>query len=774
MFSLRTTVCTLLICSALVAEEPNEVERVRRVEALGRLWGSIQQYHPRLTSNSPEWDEAFALAAEKIWNAPSSQVSLLALDDLLATLKDPSTHRVQPKGKSLVDLPTALKPFSWLEEGVLLVHLNDFPRLWDRPQNAAPVLLPEIEKASKIIFDLRPPKRERKEQGLGASSWLVDGLFEIILPYLTEQPIHLPGERSRMSLGTPPPDNPTSSTYSAGVFIRQGQLIKPMARKAKRTVFLVNDEAHISSGVLTLQRSGSARIVTEGDPNLDWSAEVVEATVFEDKKVEFRVSELVFSDGTSGAYADACAEASAFTDLRAPAVAKAIEVLKIESYSSPRTGQVGLLVPEASAAERGQGGQYPDLGHRLLAAVKFWAAVDGFFAYPHLLDSPWEGILQDQLAQFAQAKNELEYQQSVARLVARIQDSHGTLTQAFPSAHPLEIDKYLGETPIAVVVQVVDGKVAVTSIGDPTLEKAGLKIGDVIVAVNGEAIAARMSRISPFLAASTPQRRGFRVANRAMFGPSDQEAVLLLQRGGGKPFEVRFNRRASQPARISRRTGEVYRVLPGNIGYLDLDRIKPQDVDQAYNLLKNTVAVVFDMRGYPVTGSWMVPNRFVAKPNTVAATFRLPVLMIRNGKRVVNWMEMDQKTTTIGNPPYGGKVVMLMDEGSQSSAEHMGLHLEAGNNATFIGSPTSGANGNITYVYLPGNLKTVFTGLDTRHGNGDQLQRKGLQPLVLVRPTLKGLAEGRDEVLERALKFVSEGHLTKKTGRPRPLHINPK
>ena len=117
---------------------------------------------------------------------------------------------------------------------------------------------------------------------------------------------------------------------------------------------------------------------------------------------------------------------------------------------------------------------------------------------------------------------------------------------------------------------------------------------------------------------------------------------------------------------------------------------------------------------------------------------------------------------------------MLMDEGSQSSAEHMGLHLEAGNNATFIGSPTSGANGNITYVYLPGNLKTVFTGLDTRHGNGDQLQRKGLQPLVLVRPTLKGLAEGRDEVLERALKFVSEGHLTKKTGRPRPLHINPK
>jgi C-terminal processing protease CtpA/Prc len=742
----------------LVAEAPKEAERVRRVASVGRLWGSIQQYHPRLTGNSPEWDEALALAAEKIWNAPNNEVGVLAVDGLLATLKDPSTHRVQPKGRSLVNLPTAMKPFTWLGEGVLLVHLNDFARLWDRPQNATPVLLPEIEKAGTVIFDLRPLKQERKEQGMGASSWLVDGLFEILLPYLTDKPIHLPGERSRMSMGTPPPDNPTSSTYSAGVFIRQGQLIKPMASKAKRIVFLVNDESNVSSGVLALQHYGCARIVTEGDPTTDWSAEVEEASVFEDMKIEFRISEMVFSDGTTGAYPDDCVEASAYTDLRAPAVLKAMEVSKREAFSSRNSQQFGSSVPEASAVEQGTGGQFPDLGHRLLSAVKFWTAVNGFFAYPHLLDKPWDGVLQDQLPQFAQAVNALEYQQAVARFVACIQDSHGTVTKAFSTDTPLEIDKYLGDTALPVVVQVIEGKVAVTAIGDAALEQAGLKLGDVVLALDGENISTRMGRIRPFTAASTSQRMEHRVANRAMYGPKDQEAVLLVQRGEGKPIEVRFNRRSSQPTRISRRRGEVFRIMPGNIGYLDLDRIKPQDVNQAYDLLKNTRAVIFDMRGYPVAGAWMVPNRFVAKPNKVAATFREPVAMVRHGVGVVNWMEMNQKTTTIGNPPYTGKVVMLMDEGSQSSAEHMGLHLEAGNNATFIGSPTSGANGNITYVFLPGNLKTYFTGLDTRHGNGDQLQRKGLQPHVFVRPTIKGLADGRDEVLERAIQFVKEGH----------------
>lgn len=97
---------------------------------------------------------------------------------------------------------------------------------------------------------------------------------------------------------------------------------------------------------------------------------------------------------------------------------------------------------------------------------------------------------------------------------------------------------------------------------------------------------------------------------------------------------------------------------------------------------------------------------------------------------------------------------MLVDERTISQAEHTGLFFEAANGTTFIGSPTMGANGDVTMFTIPGNIGITFTGHDVRHADGRQLQRVGLQPQVSVTPTIAGIRAGRDEVLEAALKYV--------------------
>jgi hypothetical protein len=43
-----------------------------------------------------------------------------------------------------------------------------------------------------------------------------------------------------------------------------------------------------------------------------------------------------------------------------------------------------------------------------------------------------------------------------------------------------------------------------------------------------------------------------------------------------------------------------------------------------------------------------------------------------------------------------------------------------------------------------------------RHADGRQLQRTGLQPDVEVRPTIAGIREGKDEVLEKALAYIAD------------------
>ena len=107
---------------------------------------------------------------------------------------------------------------------------------------------------------------------------------------------------------------------------------------------------------------------------------------------------------------------------------------------------------------------------------------------------------------------------------------------------------------------------------------------------------------------------------------------------------------------------------------------------------------------------------------------------------------------------YAGAVVTLINEDAISQSEHTCLFIEAATEgaATFIGSPTNGANGDVTTVILPGGISVNFTGHDVRHANGGQLQRVGIQPHIKVEPTIAGIRSGKDEVLEKAVAFLKK------------------
>jgi C-terminal processing protease CtpA/Prc len=99
---------------------------------------------------------------------------------------------------------------------------------------------------------------------------------------------------------------------------------------------------------------------------------------------------------------------------------------------------------------------------------------------------------------------------------------------------------------------------------------------------------------------------------------------------------------------------------------------------------------------------------------------------------------------------------VLINEDAISQAEHTCLFFEAATDVTFIGTPTAGANGDVTLMVLPGNLAVSFTGHNVRHADGRQLQRVGIQPTIRVEPTIRGTAAGRDEVLEAGVKYLQE------------------
>jgi C-terminal processing protease CtpA/Prc len=102
-------------------------------------------------------------------------------------------------------------------------------------------------------------------------------------------------------------------------------------------------------------------------------------------------------------------------------------------------------------------------------------------------------------------------------------------------------------------------------------------------------------------------------------------------------------------------------------------------------------------------------------------------------------------------------VVILVNENTQSQAETTVMMLKQHPKAKVIGGYTSGANGDVI-IFNIADLETCFTGLGAYYPNGTETQRIGIIPDIIIKPTVKGIQEGKDEVLERALQYIKDGN----------------
>ncbi len=102
-------------------------------------------------------------------------------------------------------------------------------------------------------------------------------------------------------------------------------------------------------------------------------------------------------------------------------------------------------------------------------------------------------------------------------------------------------------------------------------------------------------------------------------------------------------------------------------------------------------------------------------------------------------------------------MVILVNEVTQSQAETTVMMLKQHPKAKVIGGYTSGANGDVISFNIAG-LETCFTGLGAYYPNGRETQRIGIIPDIIVRPTVKGIQQGKDEIMERALEYLKSGN----------------
>jgi len=104
---------------------------------------------------------------------------------------------------------------------------------------------------------------------------------------------------------------------------------------------------------------------------------------------------------------------------------------------------------------------------------------------------------------------------------------------------------------------------------------------------------------------------------------------------------------------------------------------------------------------------------------------------------------------------YKKPVAVLINEGVISAGESMAMDFSREYDGMLIGTPTSGTNGMNSFVMLPGNIATGFSGTGNYWPDRRNIQRIGVTPGIKVAPTVAGYKAGKDEVLEKAIEYLS-------------------
>lgn len=78
----------------------------------------------------------------------------------------------------------------------------------------------------------------------------------------------------------------------------------------------------------------------------------------------------------------------------------------------------------------------------------------------------------------------------------------------------------------------------------------------------------------------------------------------------------------------------------------------------------------------------------------------------------------------------------------------MAARLKTAGNVTIIGGLTNGSTGTPMFFELPGGGQFRLCTINT------PLSGDGVEPDIIVTRTIKGITEGKDEVLEAALKYL--------------------
>lgn len=385
--------------------------------------------------------------------------------------------------------------------------------------------------------------------------------------------------------------------------------------------------------------------------------------------------------------------------------------------------------------------EYSDTGVKLLAVFRYWNMIEYFSPNRHLMDENWDSVLTEFIPRITATKDQKEYTLTLLELIGKIQDTHANIW-----GYNSVLDAFFGENIAPVKIKFVENKAVVVKLQDE-FKDANLQVGDVIVSVNGVKVEDWLNNNLKYFPASNYPTQ-LRDVARKILRTNDNSIRLTIENNSGVKdvFVSTIKNKYFKEEPVS------HKIINENIGYIYPGTLKKGEIHQIMDKFLDKKGLIVDLRCYPSDFIIFSLSNYLLNEKKdfvkfTAGDIKIPGLFtFRGGEMQVGGKNKDA---------FKGKVIILVNEETQSQAEYSAMALRVAPNAKVLGSTTAGADGNVSTIILPGNIFTYISGIGVITPDGSETQRIGIVPDIKMEPTIKGIRSGKDELLEKAIGLIN-------------------
>jgi hypothetical protein len=364
-----------------------------------------------------------------------------------------------------------------------------------------------------------------------------------------------------------------------------------------------------------------------------------------------------------------------------------------------------------------------------------WNVFQHFYPYFDVVHVDWEEQLKKALSKTFKDKSDEDFLVTLEQMTAPLHDGHISI-----------IGKDPNNFMPGIAWEFIERKLVITKVCD---DNTGLKPGDIVTKVNGQAPEKYFEYYESLISAGTTGWLDYRTKSTSLYGTNN--SILSIEINN-KTVDLIRNISINKNCYDESESGSNFKFIDRDIIYLNLSFIEMKTIDSLLPALSKAKAIICDLRGYPNDNHDLI-SYLLTSEDTDNQWMQIPEIIYPDHERVTGywkegWLLKPKK------PHLNAKIIFLTDGRAISYAESYLSFIEGYKLATIVGQPTAGTNGNINPFRLPGGFEVSWTGMKVVKQDGSQHHGIGIRPNVYVSKTIKGLVEGRDEYLEKAIELA--------------------